>query len=1458
MTVNYRGYHQSGDVYPRISTLDIDVTGPNWHPLVIDINAKSLLEVGLKPAIKATLTLASVKLIELRAFPNPYIQVHGRFQYPPFEPSALVAPSSTTPFPACNVNKHLLEYYSLFSSRGSGEVEVFLVGEFPLSFVLAQPVYLTSGCFLDWPTFPAIKLFLAFGARPSSLGAVSVGTLISEVGAEIRHSFDPLLPSTRLRIYLLTDTISRLEFVLDVYSSADAPTVNEIVARIQVSARNPNSALYGGTYLKQLSTVSTINMTHSGCIYSAPSTFDCSYYQATAPPGNDACSNAVVLTAGTASAIVPDISLATATGDPPAPSCATGTESQSTWYQFTPSTSGSYSVSTCLAGTKIPSATVAVYSSSDNLCSGGTFTQVAGGCSSSACATIEQVALSAGVTYYVVVWPTSAFSVPLTSVQVIVNQVFPPPNDLCANAVLITPSVPTAIVSLISAFSTSDVVHSCALAGAGTSRTVWYRFVPTSTAPYSISTCLDETTFMPSIISVLTSSNGLCTGALTEAACALGTVDGSECGARARLAPITLNAATTYFIAVSFVESASSAPFGTDLSVLVEPFTSPSADQCEGATNVTDSGVYPLLSSIVSMFGTTTADDPITSCNAVPYRAPGYWFSFSPLTSQYFSISSNIVGTTVDSTLIEVFSSSTLDCTGVRTSVACVDDGFTRAVLGSAFMESGKRYFIFVSTRSKLLPGKRNLQLEINLGPPPNVQCANSLPIVPTAPLFGYPYLSPLIAQTHLAPIATTTACTSATASYLVYFHFVPDHSNTFTFTTCSPATGSTLPDTVLAISDSGCGTLIACDDDDASCVVNTRSTVSVDLVGGTTYRVIAGTYGLTAPAAASSAVQVQVSTVPPPSDICSNAVVLPLASFPALSAIVQASAATTTGDPPFPHSPTRSRSVWFRFTVATQRRLSLNTCSMSVGTVFGVYNSTNGCAGPFVLLASPTTCSLGQEFLPGEYFVVVFVANNPQLVLPGAPIQLTIDAPPPQNDNCEGSVLVPSSSYPAMAVVSDIRGATSSFDPITSCAPSSASFGVWFQHTPLTSGDYSVSTCGLSTTLPDPVLAVFSPPVGGAVCDLQNYQELRCNDDSSECGLQSFLPSVSLEAGKTYYIVVYNFGSVIDQSSAVSVQVVIDRSTTTTTTIITPAPTPAPMTLVTTGGPFSAQFFNSATCDLSRLNATVAGKTYGDCVVVPLADGVSAKILAKTSATELLLTRYNDAICSVADIVPAILSLDTCVTVGPDMSLKIIETPPTTTAPAAPSSVFIDLNWKSVRLMLRFLTSLAEGNRGAQAISTLLRIAASSVVHEPSSKRGVEESFVIRTHNGVLGGELAQQLMQLLSANPNALNAIDSAVPPVDRAVSASEVSDSTSGNSSGSSSVPIGVIIGVVVGVLVLVAIAVAVFVVMRRKQSSASEKVQGAGAVEMTSKPNPHFGQSPRGGPATDDYDQKAVVL
>jgi hypothetical protein len=86
--------------------------------------------------------------------------------------------------------------------------------------------------------------------------------------------------------------------------------------------------------------------------------------------------------------------------------------------------------------------------------------------------------------------------------------------------------------------------------------------------------------------------------------------------------------------------------------------------------------------------------------------------------------------------------------------------------------------------------------------------------------------------------------------------------------------------------------------------------------------------------------------------------------------------------------------------------------------------------------------------------------------------------------------------------------------DGWASCAASADSADVWYRYTPAASGLATISLCGSDY---DAAVAIFSG------CPGDQTNQVGCDDDSSECGLDPVL-SVNVTAGETYYIRVAGF----------------------------------------------------------------------------------------------------------------------------------------------------------------------------------------------------------------------------------------------------------------------------------------------------------------------------------------------
>jgi len=138
-----------------------------------------------------------------------------------------------------------------------------------------------------------------------------------------------------------------------------------------------------------------------------------------------------------------------------------------------------------------------------------------------------------------------------------------------------------------------------------------------------------------------------------------------------------------------------------------------------------------------------------------------------------------------------------------------------------------------------------------------------------------------------------------------------------------------------------------------------------------------------------------------------------------------------------------------------------------------------------------------------------------------------SVYAAAPSNDTCTNAIVIPNNGpFPYLTTPVDVLDATTNGDPVlppamSDCRSGSVSRSVWYRFTPATTALYTVSTCtDTATTLNDTVMAIYTAP---GTCS--GFSLFDCADDP--CGLRAAIEQ-QLNAGTTYYIVVWNSGNTI------------------------------------------------------------------------------------------------------------------------------------------------------------------------------------------------------------------------------------------------------------------------------------------------------------------------------------------
>lgn len=1253
--LGFRARYQRGDVFSTESFGEFYLPSGslvNWHTPVLALEATVYAEAGLTPRVNATLTIGSRVLALLSIEAAPYFAITGNFKYPPFLPSPLVTGSSyATPYPACNVANHLIEYYVQFGVRGTANAALYKNNFYSFTTELFTPLDIFSGCLANLPTTEARSVSLAFLGEPALFQSLPVGVITTQVAREVSAALG-LTDAGRVRVEMRLRSPSSVLFDLDIYDFAQPPSVNTITSLIQNSTRSLSSSLYSGFYLSRYAALN-LDLSKAGCIVTFPNNFDCAFFTPAAAPTNDLCASAVILSSPL-SPVIPDVSLATVIGDPTVGSCALlPFRSRSVWFRFIAPATGLYSVSTCTPLSLLRGGTtLAVYTNS--FACTGVWSEQPGSCvTSSSCASVERLSFTTGVSYYIVVW-YSGSSAPVfgaTSVQVSVRQLVPPPNDDCANAVVFT-TFPyrSPIFNLTDASSIVDVAHSC-LGGnlsQTPARSIWFRYFSTAAATMSFSTCSANTTMTDTVMSLFT---GTSCATLSEVACSDNPL--SACGNRARIQGYAKPSLTNLYVVVSARSSVVLQDMAVQLDIALS--SPPTNDQCSGAVGI--SNVLPATTAAFDVVDATTFNDPIACVNS----SSGIWFRFQPAITGYFTLSTNVGLTTVPDTVLAIFTAPG-PCVGPFLQVACNNDFFgnLRATISPVELFSSINYYVlaYVYSTNAPIAGASSIQVAVSPVAPPYDVCAGAV-VIPSGvlPVNMKAVSSILDATTVGDPIPSCVASWSRG----VWFQYTPppsvDPPGVYTVSTCS----STAPSLALAVFSSsnnlctGTFTQEACSNSN-TCVGGQESLV-LAMVPNRTYFILAYKEGLTL-TGLNIGVQITVSVSQPVNDQCTGAFAWSPTDYFGNDLFYPSTllGATLTNDPPIPpNSPALAGSVWYSFRPAFSGSYAFDACRSSGVTFFdgvvAVYTSSNSCSGPFVPVSSNNaSCTTSALVLLSDvtYYVVVWrpgTAVSVSLVL-----KLSLVAP--VNDECINALPIESLS----PVVPDVRMATinNASDSFMQCV--AGGFSVWFSHVPAVTGTFSVSSCSseTNTTVFDTVLSIAT-----GSCLAPDLVPGGCNDDS--CGLQSRVIT-TMQAGVRYLINVYIFGSLqpLNQSSS-SVQVLVAPyvpPTQPVTTSATPIVTLPPANLR-----FSVSCYKNGLCSPAQLDSTVSNVAIGDCVFLSVAN-MSGIVYAKTSASSLLIAPADPTCSSIGASLP--YTLGGCLVISNTTSCSIVELAPFTGTSAA------------------------------------------------------------------------------------------------------------------------------------------------------------------------------------------------
>ena len=366
----------------------------------------------------------------------------------------------------------------------------------------------------------------------------------------------------------------------------------------------------------------------------------------------------------------------------------------------------------------------------------------------------------------------------------------PPANDTCGGAVVIG-SVPylSPIIDISDATTAGDPPPPppSTFFDTNVTRSVWYKFRPASGAggTYTLSVGYDTgTTITDTSMAIYTSTGGACAGATNLHAF-------NEDSGLLRSAVTTNLAANTDYYIVVWVGPIETATNNLLLQLSVTKPAVPANDTCAGAEVI--AGV-PFLSTVAdTTLATTSSLNPScapTDIDRLPSR--DVWYRFTPTVSgtYIFSTKTGETATTVDDTLVAIFTAPSCGGPYTELSGSCNDNGVGRAVFARA-LTAGTLYFIVVWDNSPdFISGETLVQLRVSAATEPSVTTLPLMSIASTGAVLSGTVNANGLQSRFWFEWGPTTGLGNTSQVKLIF-------ANSTTSFTTNLAVGGFLPDTV-------------------------------------------------------------------------------------------------------------------------------------------------------------------------------------------------------------------------------------------------------------------------------------------------------------------------------------------------------------------------------------------------------------------------------------------------------------------------------------------------------------------------------------------------------------------------------------------------------------------------------------------------------------------------------------
>src|SRR5687768_898603 len=143
----------------------------------------------------------------------------------------------------------------------------------------------------------------------------------------------------------------------------------------------------------------------------------------------------------------------------------------------------------------------------------------------------------------------------------------------------------------------------------------------------------------------------------------------------------------------------------------------PANDQCAGAENIPGAGPFPYLSSITTNIDEATLlgdPPPPTNCYGGAISR-SIWYQFAPTESGLYTVSLKYTATTMQDTLLGIYTSAG-GCSGPFQQYVCNDDIGTLQSAVTTNFSAGSTYYVVVwhTLTNAPVEGQRSVQLKVN------------------------------------------------------------------------------------------------------------------------------------------------------------------------------------------------------------------------------------------------------------------------------------------------------------------------------------------------------------------------------------------------------------------------------------------------------------------------------------------------------------------------------------------------------------------------------------------------------------------------------------------------------------------------------------------------------------------------------------------------------------------------